>query len=457
MKKTFNTERLEYAIGAYLTERMPFFGKKREQLFEQEPLSLLYPREDWGEVRKRLWGRRAILLAVFLLLAGLVWIVCFTEKTENPMFAGDARVIRQEEDASLSLRVTGEDDTGEWQEEVSVNVKVREFSDKEKEDLDKRVGEYVERMLAGQNESLQHIEGDLCFVSQIPDTDIVMTWIYDETYFKSGGQLRSDRIPEEGVDTDIQMEAGWRNWSKTYSFAVHIEPVVLKGQEKRIQEVRKAIRMALKEQSEKGEVQLPEQVKDTALDYSVAERKKNYTPFFVVLGICFLLPVCWKERQKKQMQLREEQMFRDHPGIVNKIMLLLSAGLSLQKSVERIAAEYEMQRREGGEIRYAYEEICILQQEMKDGISEAKAVERFGRRCRLLPYLRFSAVVTQNLKKGAEGILDILEQESMEALQKRRDRALQQGEKAGTKLLLPMMLMLGLVMGLIMVPAFMSM
>jgi hypothetical protein len=65
--------------------------------------------------------------------------------------------------------------------------------------------------------------------------------------------------------------------------------------------------------------------------------------------------------------------------------------------------------------------------------------------------------VAQNLKKGSEGIIDILEQESMEALEQRKEMALRQGETVGTKLLFPMMIMLGLVMGIIMIPAFMTM
>ena len=98
-----------------------------------------------------------------------------------------------------------------------------------------------------------------------------------------------------------------------------------------------------------------------------------------------------------------------------------------------------------------------MAQEMKDGVSESRALEHFGKRCRLLPYLRFASVMTQNLKKGAEGILAILEKESLEALEQRKERALQLGERAGTKLLFPMMLMLGIVMAIIMVPAFMTM
>lgn len=97
-----------------------------------------------------------------------------------------------------------------------------------------------------------------------------------------------------------------------------------------------------------------------------------------------------------------------------------------------------------------------MMQEMRDGVSEGKALERFGRKCRLMPYLKFSSVIGQNLKKGAEGILELLEREALEAAQQRRERVLRMGETAGTKLLFPMMVMLGLVMGIIMIPAFMT-
>ena len=68
----------------------------------------------------------------------------------------------------------------------------------------------------------------------------------------------------------------------------------------------------------------------------------------------------------------------------------------------------------------------------------------------------FASIVSQNVKKGAQGLLEILEKESLEALEQRKALALAQGEKMGTKLLFPMILMLGLVMAMIMVPAFMS-
>lgn len=44
--------------------------------------------------------------------------------------------------------------------------------------------------------------------------------------------------------------------------------------------------------------------------------------------------------QEKARQKREEQMLRDYPEIVSKMVLLLGAGLGMRKVLERIAVDY---------------------------------------------------------------------------------------------------------------------
>ena len=175
-----------------------------------------------------------------------------------------------------------------------------------------------------------------------------------------------------------------------------------------------------------------------------------------ILQNVFFNRIMPSDEVKKDIKNREEQLLLDHPAFINKVMLLLGAGLSLRYAIERIATEYERELKEGGEKHYVYEELCVTMQELHDGVTETQAVESFGRRLKCMPYMRFSSLITQNLRKGAEGILLILEKEAYESMTERKQAALRAGEKAGTKLLFPMILMLGLVMAIIMVPAFMS-
>lgn len=129
----------------------------------------------------------------------------------------------------------------------------------------------------------------------------------------------------------------------------------------------------------------------------------------------------------------------------------------MRKALERIALDYQIRRKtKSFRARPAYEELLYTWQEMESGISEGNAYEHLGARCQGTSYRALATLLTQNLKKGSKGLLELLEQESSEAFEERRRRARAEGEKAGTKLLLPMMLMLGVVFLLILVPAFLS-
>jgi hypothetical protein len=77
-------------------------------------------------------------------------------------------------------------------------------------------------------------------------------------------------------------------------------------------------------------------------------------------------------------------------------------------------------------------------------------------RCASQQYTRLSTLLSQNLRKGNSSLLDVLNEEATKAFNERMDAARKLGEEAGTKLLLPMILMLVIVMVIIMIPAYMA-
>ena len=64
------------------------------------------------------------------------------------------------------------------------------------------------------------------------------------------------------------------------------------------------------------------------------------------------------------------------------------------------------------------------------------------------------ALLSQNLRKGTKGLNDMLRLEAIQSFEERKARARRLGEEAGTKLLLPMFLMLAEVLVIVVVPAF---
>lgn len=162
-----------------------------------------------------------------------------------------------------------------------------------------------------------------------------------------------------------------------------------------------------------------------------------------------------KAREEQTLLIkRYEQLLMDYPGLIMKFTLLVQAGMTVRKAFQKIAMDYRKKRTQ--KERYAYEEVMAACYEMDSGMSEAEAYRRFGERCGQVKYKTFSTLLIQNLQKGSRNLSDMLEKESMEAWDERKRKARVLGEAAATKLLLPMVLMLLVVMAIIMVPACLS-
>ena len=160
------------------------------------------------------------------------------------------------------------------------------------------------------------------------------------------------------------------------------------------------------------------------------------------------------KEQQEEMAKRAEQLLMDYPSLIMKFTLLIQAGMTARKVFQKMSADYMRNRSKTG--RYAYEAITIMCHEMDSGVAEMEAYRRFGERCGQMKYKTFSTILIQNLQKGSHRMADLLEKEALEAWDERKRKARVLGETAATKLLVPMVMMLAVVMAIIMIPAFLS-
>lgn len=144
----------------------------------------------------------------------------------------------------------------------------------------------------------------------------------------------------------------------------------------------------------------------------------------------------------------------DYPPLILKFTLLIQAGMTARRAFQKMASDYMRSKPVKG--HFAYEMIVLACREMDSGVAELEAYRRFGERCGQMKYKTFSTILIQNLQKGSRHMADLLEQEAMEAWDERKRKARVLGEAAATKLLIPMIMMLIVVMAIIMIPAFLS-
>lgn len=211
------------------------------------------------------------------------------------------------------------------------------------------------------------------------------------------------------------------------------------------------------EQQENSVLVLPKEYNGKNLKYQ--RKESNEAEIALFMGIVAAVAVYFqnpmKEREEKKK--REQQMMLDYAEIVSKLLVFLGAGFTVRGAWEKIVTDYERKRqREELEKRFAYEEMKNTYAQITSGMYEAKAYGAFGRRCGLSSYIKLGCLLEQNLRTGSKNLRRLLEEEMETALEQRKQTALKLGEEASTKLIIPMVMMLGIVMIIIVVPAFMA-
>ncbi len=166
------------------------------------------------------------------------------------------------------------------------------------------------------------------------------------------------------------------------------------------------------------------------------------------------LPV-QEEKQKKEKRMRALQA--DYAGMVTRLGLYMTAGLSLRNSWERTVRDYQEDRAAGGAERPVYEEMEITRREIVGGVYEDRAYAAFGRRCKSAEYLRLGSLLETYVQQGNRELFALLEQEAANALNGDLMRVKKRGEQAGTLLLLPILILFALTLLMVVVPALMQM
>ena len=343
---------------------------------------------------------------------------------------------------------------------TSVEVSERQYSAKEVQELFSRIIRKMDRLILAGNETLDRVDEDLELVTDIPGEPVKVSWELDRyDVMDIQGKLKEQNISEKGVLVKLNAVLTYTANEKeqaSYQCVACVYPKKLSGEESRKKDVEEAIKKADTATKEKKKLILPEMLDTNELRYYQAFNERG--PVITVMGmmIGILLYALQKQNIRKAEEERKKQMIEDYPEVISKLTLYLGAGMTVKKAWRKITEGY-MKEKEDENERYVYEEMRQTCHEMDSGVTEAEGYENFGRRCDLQIYVRLGALLSQNLRKGTKGLSELLKLESIQAFEERKARAKRLGEEAGTKLLLPMFLMLVVVLIIVIVPAFLTM
>ena len=341
---------------------------------------------------------------------------------------------------------------------VEIEVSERQYTEAELKDLFKQAIPVLEKAMLGENKSMDEVREDLELLESISGMPIIIKWEIDRyDVVNYLGQINQENVAENGTVVELKAYLQYsQDETRQMLHVMNIKVYPKTGLQEQLGDlITKAIETEDASSISEEYLQMPSEVEGQEVIYHRPMDDRS----FLILGFGAVIAVllwCLEGQEAKEKEVKkEEQMMRDYPEIIGKLNLLLGAGITVKSAWKKILTDYEKQKSVYGP-RYAYEEMANTYREMQSGVTEAECYEHFGRNCRLKSYRKLGTLLSQNLRKGTRGLTELLNLEAIQAYEERKLRAKRLGEEAGTKLLMPMFLMLAVVLVVVIVPAFMA-
>lgn len=397
-------------------------------------------------------------MGLVFLSAGIVSVLVFVADNRQslPVDKDGNNVLKRnsygEGERTEELRIQ----IGDNEENYTVTVGEQKYTEEELQKVFAQSAKMLEQLVLGENKSLDEVRSNLNLVSTIPDTGIRVSWELDNyEVIDLQGVLKPEALAEEGTLVELKALMVYGHEKAEHSFCARLYPPKLTYTGRLLKNLEEEVQRLDADTQTESVMKLPESVDGQPVRWMYLRNFRAAGVMLMGIVLSLFLYVSEREKEKKERKRRDTQMTLDYPQVISTFTLFLGAGMPVRNVWYRMAENYEKQKAEKGR-REVYEQMVHTMHEMKGGAGESECYERFGERCGLPIYRKFSSLLSQNLRKGTKGLSLILKQESDDAFEERKCLAKKLGEEAGTKLLFPMVLMLAVVLVMIIVPAFLS-
>lgn len=159
--------------------------------------------------------------------------------------------------------------------------------------------------------------------------------------------------------------------------------------------------------------------------------KTEQLPILLILVLLFVAAF-WNlslSRMKEKVQQRREACEAEFPNMVSKLALLINSGMVLREAWRVTAYGKE------GTLYTLMKQAC---ENMENGESDIGAIYKFGVTSDSASIKKFTSAMIQGMQKGNSELADFMVSQTSELWAHKRQMALQQGEVAAGKLIIPL-------------------
>ncbi len=347
-----------------------------------------------------------------------------------------------------NLRYSWQTEDGEAEGDISVPLpeKIPELNTAENV-LDEKAGE-LEAIMLGVNESADLVDKTLNFENApFENKNIYVTWQSDHPHLISDfGRIRNDDLTEP-VEAVVHATMSYGQAEKAVEFSVTVLPKVLSDYERE-----RWLEEHITE--DENNIYLPEADGDVAW-MTLASGAHPVKALLIVIAAIVMVTFLDDYELGKAISKRQTDMVRDLPRFLQRLSLLMHAGSTLPQAWKRICQDYEKIKEEGVS-RPLYEEALAVMASYETGVPFSTCLFEMNRYCSQMEVSRMTLLLIQNIKKGNRMVIESMDQMNREIWKTHLELMKKQGELVSTKLILPMLLQLAVVLGIVLTPVMLS-
>lgn len=422
----------------------------------RQDLQRLHPGENLINLETEYYVKKlGIMLAVILAGTVLAMAVKLQGQGVSDVLEGGL-VQRGEYDEGDKQIVLEAEAEGLGSQQVEITVAERELGQREVIELEQQFWQEISGMVAADNISLQQVWKDISCPEELEGYPFWVEWCSSHPQLVSSKGMVGETEAAEGEKVVLTATIHYSEHEWEHELELVIVPPHRTEEELLEWELERLLLEAEQADRSSKTWQLPQELKGKKLIWSEKTEDNSWLLWgLVMIAGIGTYPLTDRDLHTK-LEERGKQMQCAYPLIVNKLVLYLGAGMTVRRAWQKISSDYEKNVSQGRHTHPAYEEMEYTCHELQTGVAEGAAYERFGQRTGLAEYIKLAALLNQNLKKGSNELLLRLREEADSALAQQTNYRKKAGEEASTKLLVPMVMLLGIVMVLVMIPAFSS-
>ena len=286
------------------------------------------------------WTREHLTLLLILLAVNTISFGLSLKEDQQDYYIKRQPENGQEKKYSFEAYFTG-DDEGK-RESFDIIVPAKKYKPKEAEEMVDSAFEYLDEHMKGENDSLDHVTGDLDISI---DHDIYPVEITlkpsdyalidedgilrnEEEQIKAAGYEESDLI--SGIPVEVNISLSYEDMEKDKTYALTVFPKEKSDTEKTLDEIRKMYMRKEEESRFEDGFVLPASYRNVQI-YSMEERGISPLGVLAFGGVVVVLLMFREAEQKKAAVLKKRQeLLQAYPWFINEMVLLLGAGMQVR-------------------------------------------------------------------------------------------------------------------------------